>query len=422
MTQTKPRSLWAILGNASMLLYIVWLMLPAVQTTGRAVTGVLAVILFGAAVLADGETLPKHWLTFLPRIAFAALLPLALYFFVGRGGSNLAGYYAQQGMFWFPLLWCAYARERDDDRLYRFVWQTMLAAMVVTTLTTIGWLIEGMLREPGRVYAYSRSLGFGEEGREAYLKELMQRNIGGYDFVYATVLALPMTFFAAAKSRGWARAGFSCFYAAQVVMIVLSQYTYAIVFAAGVTAVELMALLLRAMFKRLTVGVSMLCTLPLFLALWLCRVPLLTLAGSVAAKIGFENAQYSLNQLLTLLEGGAVDSGSRLDAYRLSWQAFKASPLLGAMSGAARALGMHSDLLDLFAGLGVVGAAAFGLGAWGIGRGSLKGVFHCEARAQLLLQWLVFLSCMAVGTVFYSRELTLVMCLCATFALRKEKA
>lgn len=48
MTHTleKPSATSAGLMNASMLLYLFWLLLPAVQTTGRAVTGAAAVALF----------------------------------------------------------------------------------------------------------------------------------------------------------------------------------------------------------------------------------------------------------------------------------------------------------------------------------------------------------------------------------------
>ena len=53
MTHTleKPSATSAGLMNASMLLYLFWLLLPAVQTTGRAVTGAAAVALFGVGGL-----------------------------------------------------------------------------------------------------------------------------------------------------------------------------------------------------------------------------------------------------------------------------------------------------------------------------------------------------------------------------------
>jgi len=402
-----------------MLLYMAWLLLPALQTALHAITGIAAVGLFGVAVLLDGETLPRRWRDFLPRVFLMAALPVILFTLLERGGGNFAGYYAQQGMFWFPLLWCAYARRQGDSRLYRFVKPLLLALMVITTLTTVGWLAQGMLRG-GKVYAYARSLGSGEPNREAYLKELMLRNIGGYDFIYASVLALPIVFYAATASHGWKRLGYSAFLVLQLGMIGLSQYTYAILFSAGIVAVEGLALVFRIVWKKLSVAASMLWTLPVFAALWLARVPLLGWAGNLAAGFGFENAAYSLTQLLTLLTGGAVDAGSRLITYAKPLTGILASPWVGSLLGGAKWLGMHSDLLDLLSALGILGTAAFGMGAWLIGRGSVRGVRALAAYPHIVLQWLGFLLCMGLGTVFYSREIPLILCLSATFLLRAQ--
>ena len=41
----------------SILLYVVWLLLPAVQTTGRAASGCACVALFGLGVMLDWVTL-----------------------------------------------------------------------------------------------------------------------------------------------------------------------------------------------------------------------------------------------------------------------------------------------------------------------------------------------------------------------------
>jgi hypothetical protein len=280
----------------------------------------------------------------------------------------------------------------------------------MTTLTTIGWLVEGLLRGD-MVYAYARSLGSGEPGNAAYLKELMGRNIGGYDFVYAALLLLPVTFALASRNRGWQRAAFAAFYAVQLLLIGLSQYTYAILFAAGVTAVELLALLLRAIFRRMSVGASLLWSLPFIAAVWLLRVPLLTWAGGVAAGMGFQNAQYSLTQLLAMLTGGAVDAGSRLATYTTPLAGFAASPLTGTLLGGVPRLGMHSDLLDMLSATGLLGTAVFALGAWWVGRGAQKGLMRQPAKPQLLLQWCLLALCVSLGTVFYSRELPLAMCM-----------
>ena len=157
---------------ASMVLYTVWLLIPAIQTTGRAMTGCAAVVLFGLGVLLDWEYFRAHWALLVGQALCAACAPLILYFFLERGGTGFAGFYVQNAMLWFPLIYLSYSRQKNDPRLWRYWKWALLGAMALTTLTTIGWLIEGMLRG-GRIYAYSRSLGYAEPGREAYLKELM---------------------------------------------------------------------------------------------------------------------------------------------------------------------------------------------------------------------------------------------------------
>jgi len=417
MRRTGTNGLAPNLINGSMLLYMAWLLLPAAQASLHAVTGALAVCVFGVGALLNGSTFYKRWWDWALRALLAVLLPLALFYFLDRGAGNLPGYLAEQGMFWFPLLWCAYARFSGDPLLYRAVKPLFVALMVITTLTTLGWLVEGMLRD-GKVYAYSRSLGYGAPGREAYLRELMLRNIGGYDFIYASVLLLPVTFYLALTLRGYRRMGAVLFYALQLAMIGLSQYTYAILFAVAITGMELLALLFRAIFRKLPVGASLACTVPVLAALWLLRAPLVQWAGGVAAGFGFENAAYSLGLLNTLFSGGIVDAGSRLDAYSTALQGLAASPVFGSMFGSVKTLGMHSDLLDLLSGMGLIGSAAFGAGAWLIGRGSNKGITRSPAFAHLALQRVFLLVCLTLGTVFYSREIPLVVCLSTALILR----
>ncbi len=410
------------LCNASILLYTLWLLLPALQTTGRAATGLLAVALFGLGVLLDGAYLKTHWLPFLLRILCMAVLPLALRVFLHRGADHFWGYYVQQVMFWFPLLFCGYAREKEDPRLWRFLKIALLGALVVTTLTTIGWLVQGMLRG-GKVYAYSRALGNAEPGQEAYHKELMLRNIAGYDFIYASMLSLPLGCYAIQTSRGWKRAAFVAFCAAQLVMIALSQYTYALLFSVLLLAMEGLAALLRWVARRLGKPLSglnsLLLTLPFFLLVYLARVPLVSWAASLCSGIGFENFAISLHQLLASLTGEGIEPASRLSYYGLAVQGFAASPFLGGLPGTVAPLSQHSDLLDLLSAMGLLGAALFFFCAWFLGRGVLRGAGSSPAKPHLLLQYAALLAFCLLGTVIYSRDISLVLCLGALLALER---
>lgn len=414
---TKPSSLSAGLCNASLLMYTLWLLLPALQTTGRAMMGIIAVGLFGLGLVLDTPYLRKHWVDLLLRVACMALLPLILRFLMRRGGESLWGYYVQQGMFWFPLLFCGYARDRGDARLWRHFKVVLLAAVVVTTLTTIHWLIEGILRglQEGKVYAYARSLGSGEPDRGPYLKELMLRNIGGYDFIYASVLALPITCYGVVASSRWKRAGLAGLLALQAVMIALSQYTYAAIFAAAILAMEALAALLRLLarwvFKRpLSTGASLLWTLPIFGALFLARVPLVTWAAALCEQLGLSNFAYSLTQLLNVLVGQGASSASRLAYYSLPLEGIRQSPLVGGLFSGGALLSQHSDLLDLLSAVGLLGGAVVGAMVWAMGRGSLKGLGKSPARAHFVLQYVALFACALLGTVTFSRDITLILC------------
>lgn len=391
--------------NASMLLYLTWLLLPAVQTTGGALAGAACVGLFGLGVLLDWQRTKQRWLPILLRAACAAAMPLVLRAFLRRGGENFAGFYVQQAMFWFPLVFAGYVRERADRRLWRWVKWVLLAAVCVTVVTTIGWLIEGMLRG-GRVYAYSRSLGYAGEGREAYLKELMLRNIGGYDFVYAMVAALPFTCIGVSHHQGWRRGAFLALLAAQAAMIVLSQYTYAMLFAAAILAVELFALIVRKISRgRVSMGKSLaLGAVPLVLALVLMQ-PLAALAAKVCGMLGLSNFAFSFEQLLLALQGGATSADSRLGYYLTAAEGFIRSPLTGSMLGGEKLLSQHSEVLDLLSGMGLIGTALAGGMMWLMGRGALRGVKHHPDRAQLCMAACAVLAIAALGTVFYSRDI-----------------
>lgn len=410
--QTKKGRWSAALCNASILLYLVWLMLPAVQTTGKAISGVATVCLFALGVLLDADTWKKDGLGLLARALCIAAMPLILFFFLGRGGDNLPSFYVQNGMFYFPLVFCGYARQRGDSRLWRWVKPVLLTVVTVTVLTTIFWLIEGMFFRGDTVYAYSRSLGTAEPGYEAYLKELMLKNIGGYDFVYAMVAALPLTILGIQYSKGWKRAAYTALLALQTLMIVLSQYTYAMLYAAVILAVEILAALLRWLSRgRVKMGLSLVLGLLPLLLVWFLRMPLLRLAQGIFAQAGLDSFAFSLEQLMIALEGGVTDENSRLVHYQQAVLGIRQSPLLGSLLGGEQLLSRHSDVLDALSGVGLVGSAVVCVMLWLMGRGSFRGVGNHPAKAQLCIVWLSVLVTATLGTVCYSREIMAVAAL-----------
>lgn len=398
--------------RASIWLYVLWLLLPAVQTTGRAISGAACVGLFGLGVVLDTDTLKKEWLWLLGRAACAAAMPLLLRRFMDRGGANFAGFYVQQAMFWFPLVFVGHVRTVGDRRLWKGIGWVLLGAVTVTLLTTTGWLLEGMLLRGDKIYAYSRSLGYAEPGNEAYLKELMLKNIGGYDFVYAMVAALPLSCIAIHQSSGQKRIAFLALIALQTVMIVLSQYTYAMLYAAAILAVEIMALMVRRFSKnRVPLGRSLLYgVLPLLLVLMFIQ-PLIQLAAHVFAQLGFVNFAFSFEQLGLALQGSVTDANSRLSHYLVALEGVRQSPVLGDLLGGSQQISYHSDILDLLSGMGLIGALIMGGMIWLMGRGSLRGLKTHPQKAQIFVTFAAVFVTALLGTVVYSRDIPTVVML-----------
>ncbi len=408
----------AVLVNLSVLLYVLWLLIPAAQTTGGALFGAACVGLFALGVLLDFSHFRKNWKELCLRALLALGLPLILRRYLDRGGENFLGFYVQQVMFWFPLIFAGYARQKGDRRLWKNLKWVLLGAVVLTLLTTTGWLIQGMLRG-GRVYAYSRSLGYAGEGREAYLKELMLRNIGGYDFVYAMAAAMPLTCLLIGRAGGWKRALFGALLLLQTAMILLSQYTYAMLFALAVLSAEGIALLIRKIWK-LSLGKSLLCALTPFALAAVFAVPLFRLAAYVCGQWGLTNFAYSFEQLLLALQGQATGADSRMGYYLCALRGFAQSPLVGDVLGDAAQLSRHSDLMDLLSGVGLAGSVLTGGMVAAMGRGSLRGLSAHPQRAQVFLSFGVVALTALLSTVVYSRDISAVVMLGVLLILEGE--
>ena len=188
----------------------------------------------------------------------------------------------------------------------------------------------------------------------------------------------------------------------------LSQYTYAMVFTAAILAVELLALILRKLAKLKT-GPSLLWALVPLMLVFLFRVPLVNAAAAFCDAKGLSSVSHSLHQLLTALEGGALEGENRLSHYRVAWEGFCASPLVGSLLGGTKQLSQHSEVLDLLSGLGVLGTAVFLTMEGVMLRRGLKGLRQSPCRAQVWTALCAFAAVAALGTVFYSRDVFLVL-------------
>lgn len=399
----------------SMLAYVVWLFLPVVQCLGRSYTGAACVALFGLGVITDVETLKKQWLALFTRAAAVIALSLILIVCMDRGGDQKTAFLVRSVMLWFPLIFVGHVRAIGDRKLWQGLKITLQAVMTVTLLTTLGWSIEGIIH--GQNPTYCRVLGSAAPEYAHMLNTLMMRNIGGYDFIYALVISIPLVVISFFRSTGWRKWATAAFFAMQLATIVLSQYTSALLCTGVILLVECAAILIHLISgKRVNFKTAVLCCCMLLVPILFAK-PLLFLGCTIAERLQFDSVLYNLQQLQVLLQGGEVDPFSRLTYYPIAIRGFLASPFTGNLLGGEAMLSFHSDILDLLSSTGLLGAVcAIGL-MWLAGRGTMRGIRKHAGSGNLCLMVAVCLLISLLGTVVYSREITAVIALAALFVL-----
>ena len=398
-----------------MLAYIVWLFLPAVQCLGRSYTGAACVALFGLGVVTDAEGLKKQWPALLAHAAGAIALALITIVCMDRGGEQKTAFLARSVMLWFPLIFAGHVRAIGDRRLWQGLKTTFQAVMAATVVTTLGWSIEGLLR--GQSPTYCRLLGSAAPEYAHLLNTLMMRNIGGYDFIYALVVSIPLVVISFFRSRGWRKWASAVFFAMQLAVIVLSQYTSALLCTGVILVVECAAVLIHLISgRRVAFKSAVLCCCVLLVPVLFAK-QLLSLACGLAERMQLDSVTYNLQQLLIVLEGGTVDPFSRLAYYPAAINGFLSSPFTGSLFSGEAALCFHSDILDLLSSAGLLGAACAAGLVWLTSRGTMRGIKNHAGSGNLCLMAAVCLLIALLGTVVYSREITAVIALAALFVL-----
>jgi len=209
-------------------------------------------------------------------------------------------------------------------------------------------------------------------------------------------------------------------------MVALSQYTYALIFAVFIVAVEGLAAFIRLLARKLRrpmkVAASLLWAIVPFALAWLVRMPLITGLASFSESIGFQNISHSLRLLLAALTGNITADPSRLDYYRLPLEGWARSPWIGLIAGGIPMLSLHSDILDLLAGVGLAGSLAVLGMLYGMGRGMLLGIKRHAAAPHYALQGVILLGCAVLGTVTYSRDIPLLLCAGLLLGLEDKRA
>lgn len=229
----------------------------------------------------------------------------------------------------------------DEKHFRHFFIAITLFSFFITMVLTLKTLVQ----YPGasRVLA---SNSFAQYGLEKYRR----MGTGGFDFIYSTVIILPVNFVAILKLQKGFRMMAVIFFAVAVMAILFSGYTTAILLLVLIPIL----FLCTANKRNIFIVVVM---IPL--AIWAFREYRVDIADQtyeLAGKFGSKAVEGHLIELADILaQKSSVDDLERVNIYYKSVTAFFTSPLFGtyAIAGTSLVSG-HSTLLDILGGGGLL--------------------------------------------------------------------
>lgn len=320
----------------SLLFYLVYIFMPIT----RMLTSVMKASIIGAAILLLFFHLAEKKNRILKTVVFSLgiiALDFLIYYGVWRSNNavNIVDKNLMLFVFWMPLLYAEPLMESSPStkkKIFR-IYLLFFSVEIITTL--IGNLMFPMA---------SRDLASTQDIIQNRLYQMM--NIGGYGFIYALVLSLPIWIY------------LSKFINKKYVLYVLFSLGV-IAVASYMTAIALALLtivvsLARSPKRAIIWGAMMMIVFIVsenFLAGWLNNLSEM-LYSSDNHILGER-----ISNISTAVFSGETtgDMGYRDELRNSSFEAFWSSPLYGNLLGSYKTLGLHSEFVDWLGGMGLFG-------------------------------------------------------------------
>lgn len=263
--------------------------------------------------------------------------------------NDFLSYVSRQIVTWTPCLIALLCVNDLSTKSQKLILQVALVAMMITSYTTIIGL---------KLYPMaSRALAGAAD--EATRSQYMQINLGGFDFIYALVLSIPIIFWMIDHTRGWLKilniVGLLLF----LYCIYMSAYTTALI----LTIIEL---LLIAVDKN-PKAKPFIITAGIVFVIFAGTGILSSFVMWVSSMVESAYVADRLQQVALLLQGVSaenIDTDTTNDRLLLTQQAingFFNSPLWGNnITGYTKsAMSGHSYLLDLLSASGILGFSLY---------------------------------------------------------------
>lgn len=279
-------------------------------------------------------------------LVFACEMLFSIMFYLGKWRYNNIPFYSymmESYLFWIPLQMSISVELMQPDEkktLRRILWLFIL----ISTITTIYGNI--LFPEASRQLA---STGDGSR--------FSRRNIGGYGFVYAGLLALPFAMHGINScQKKTEKLCYVIEFASILVMLYFTQYATALLL--GILMSLTIAILkMKNTMARFTIGAVFIYAYigcRSYIGKWLLSVQLYFKsqdAVQLAERVRLLREAYLGNEF-------SGDLATRNSLYKQSIEAFINSPIWGSIFNGSK-VGGHSELLDILGATGILGGGLF---------------------------------------------------------------
>lgn len=443
IAETKHNKAEAI-GMLTFALYMMWAIMPAVYSKISAKVVFALVLIFFIFMYADKTVTRKAYIITILKYGCAGILSVYIWWTARKSTADVLIYFVNQIFVWYPLPYSLYLLTKKHSKYLSRIKILLIASVVFTCFTTIAGTIQFPLAP--------RLLAGAATSEEMAL--LFGQNIGGYGFIYAIVLLFPLIVYEIANAQNLiSKILYIGIVLLIIITVVISQYLIAnYMLIAMILILAMFGLISSIKSKsikdsssgRKFVWATLLSIVLFFssfsginqgLTFVFEKLDLKYLVSRTSSVV--EQAQHAEEQtvLSTVNEDQHAETqiapatanedinnplSARLNVYKVLFETFPRSPIIGNLVGENIVPSGHSEILDALICGGILGALLVIVLLFLIFKGNYHSVFNSNSKPYLWLMLLMVIGLGSVNTLTYSREITLI-CLIYPLLMRSRK-
>lgn len=387
----------------SVILYSIWLFLPAIQNALGARAAILFMVVFFCATFLDKSFFKIYHKEYLLKIIILVLVSIFYSAIYTIGFKNLIIQLPQIFMLFFPILVAYYIVKSGNSNLLDTIFIITLVACIITAIINLTWLFRYRLT--------LRYMAYGSTDNE-YIRRAMSYGIGGFGFTYGLNIFFALLLYSFFRLKyKYLKLFLPIVLLLFALSIYKSRYFISLFLLICTIAIYVLHIFTKTIItffkKKYSLWYTFFIGVVLLIILFFFRYEILTNLSIFLNDYGLTDFSNKLIKIREMVCDYKLDFNktSRLSYYINGIDTIIKSPLIGIkLDPYMLDISRHSTFIDTFAGFGIpAGLVAISLFIY-----SLKGIYtHIlsdKNRYILVFVFCVFFMLFISNTIIYCRE------------------